>query len=264
MLMPVYKPDIDLLGEAMRSILGQDHENLELVIVEDPSERTGQEVLQSFRDPRVRYTLNETRTSLKDQLNTGIGLSRGEYIARMDADDISVSSRLSKQLEFLKAHQEISVVGTNLEIINEKGVSLGYRRLPRDNEDIGRALRLYCSIAHPTVMFRKADIIGAGQYQAPAPMEDWDLWCRLYKSGRKFHNIQEPLFRYRVHSKAGKMTAMRKTLLTGIELKKRHFKGTGTWGIRESVRCGLERVLTFLPPQLVLRLFLVQSLRREP
>ncbi len=264
-LFPVYKPDLGMLDEAIRSVLRQEHENLELVIVEDPSEKPGREVVSSFRDPRIRYALNESRTSLREQLNTGIGLSYGEYIARMDADDISVPSRLWKQLEFLKEHPEISVVGTNLEIINEKGVSLGYRRLPQDHEDIGRALRRYCSIAHPTVMFRKADIIEAGRYKAPAPMEDWDLWCRLYKSGRKFHNIQEPLFRYRVHSRAGKMTAMKKTLLSGIELKKHYFKDEpATWGILERFRCGLEGVLVFLPPQLVLRLFFIWSLRKEP
>ncbi len=264
-LLPVYKPDFGLLAKAVGSVLGQDYKNLEVVIVEDPSDRLGREVIEGFSDRRIRYKLNDTRTSMIDQLNTGIGLSRGEYIARMDADDISMPSRLGQQLEFLREHPDISVVGTNIEIINEKGVSLGYRRLPERHEEIVRALRLYCSVAHPTVMFRKAAVIAEGLYQVSAPVEDWDLWCRLYKSGKKFHNIQEPLFKYRIHSQAGKITTMRKTLLAGIALKKRHFKnGIERWGFREDARCATERILMFLPPKIVLKLFLYHSLRKEP
>lgn len=262
-LLPVLKPDLLLLKEAIDSILAQEHKNFELIIVEAPSEVTGEDVVKNYGDPRIRYVLNQERSSLRDQLNQAIALSRGDFLARMDADDISRPERLKKQLQYLKAHPEISLVGTNMEFIDEKGRSLGYRRFPEEHDVIARDLRVYCSIAHPTVMFRKADVIEIGCYKDSQPMEDWDLWCRMLLAGKQFHNIQEPLFKYRVHSQAGKVTVMKKTLRTGIDLKKRHFRyGKGTWGVREALRCFLEECLILIPSKIVLKLFILVTTRK--
>jgi len=264
-LLPVLNPDPAMLGKAVKSILDQDYPELELVIVEDPGQRTGSEVVEGFADGRVRYTLNKERTSLREQLNLGVSLARGEFIARMDADDISRPERIRKQAAYLKDNPGITLVGSNLELIDGRDRTIGYRRFPESHDGIYRDLRLYCSVAHPAVMFRKSHVVEAGCYQVESPMEDWDLWCRMAIKGRRFHNIQEPLLKYRVHTQAGKFLSMRKTLLTGIELKERHFKGRpGEWGFREGFRCFVERLFMFMPPLLVLKLFLLSTVRDRP
>jgi len=261
-ILPVFNPNPTLFRLAVESLLNQNDQHIEIIIVEAPSEFTGRAVVESFTDPRIRYILNPVRTSLKDQLNQAIDASKGEFLARMDADDISAPDRIAKQKKFLKENKEVSLVGSCLEIIDEKGDFLGYRRFPEIHEDIVRGLRIYCTIAHPSVMFRKSDVMEMGCYQDHAPMEDWDLWCRMAVSGKRFYNIQEPLLKYRVHAQAGKVTSFKKTLKTGIELKKRHFKSVpGCWGIQEELRCFLEQCLMFLPPGLVIKLFFVLSLR---
>lgn len=261
-ILPALNPDPTFFRSALESLLNQSYRHIEIIIVEAPGELTGQKIVESFKDPRIRYILNPARTSLKDQLNQAIAASRGQFIARMDADDISAPDRIEKQLQFLNANKEVSLVGSCLEIIDEKCRSLGFRRLPETHENIVRGLRTYCTIAHPSIMFRKIDAVEMGCYREGAPMEDWDLWCRMALSGKKFFNIQEPLLRYRVHDRAGKLTSLKKTLKTGIALKKRHFKSVpGCWGLKEELRCCLEQGLLFLPPKLVLKLFFISSLR---
>ncbi len=263
-VLPVLKPDPVFFKLAVESLISQNYKNIEIIIVEAPSENTGREIVQACGDKRIRYILNPTKTSLRDQLNQGISESKGEYIVRMDADDISAPDRISTQLRYLKNNENVCLVGSCLEIIDENGCTLGYRKLPENHEEITRGLRLYCTIAHPSVMFRKQDIIEMNCYQDSAPMEDWDLWCRLAFAGKKLHNIQEPLLKYRVHAQAGKVASLRKTLKTGIELKRRHYqKVPGCWGLREELRCALERCFMILPPQLVVKLFLKLSVRRS-
>ncbi|MGD0088843.1 MAG: glycosyltransferase [Planctomycetota bacterium] len=263
-LFPVYKPDPAFLREAVQSILEQDYSKLELVIVEDPSPQPGQATVESFADARVRYHLNKQRTSLLEQLNQGLQLCRGTYVARMDADDIALPARIGKQLRFLEERPAVWVSGTNIEVIDERGRTLGYRRFAEQHEEIAKAMRIYCPLAHPSVMFRRAAAMAVKGYQQEAPLEDWDLWCRMLGTGGKFYNLQEPLLRYRIHPQANKAHAVRKTLLMGIEVKERHFKqGMGTWGARERIRCWLERLLALLPGPLVVKLFLL-TLRRQP
>ncbi len=261
-ILPVFNPNPALFKLAIESLLNQNYQNIEIIIVEAPSEYKGQETVESFSDPRIRYILNPGKTSLREQLNQAIAASRGQFIARMDADDISTPDRIAKQLKFLKDNKEVSLVGSCLEIIDEIGNFIGFRQLPEFHDDIVKGLRIYCTIAHPSIMFRKTDVIEMGCYQDSAPVEDWDLWCRMAISGKKFFNIQEPLLKYRVHAQAGKVTSLRKTLKTGIELKKRHFKGiSGCWGPKEEIRCFLEQGLMLLPSMLVLKLFFILSLR---
>jgi glycosyltransferase involved in cell wall biosynthesis len=261
-ILPVLNPNPLFFSSAVESLLNQNYQNIEIIIVEAPSECTGEKIVRSFRDPRIRYVLNPVRTSLRDQLNQAIEASSGLFIARMDADDVAVPDRILTQLMYLQNNTEVSLVGSCLEVIDENNNSLGFRQLPETHDEIVRGLRIYCTIAHPSIMFRKSDIIEMGGYQDSAPMEDWDLWCRMAISGKKFYNLQVPLLKYRVHAQAGKVTSLRKTLQTGIELKKRYFKNvSGCWGIKEQSRCCLEYCLMLLPPRLVLKLFFILSLR---
>jgi glycosyltransferase involved in cell wall biosynthesis len=265
-IMPVYNADKDMLHKAIKSILGQDWRNLECIIVEDPSPRASRPVIDRFNDPRVIYRSNERRTSFAQQLNLGLEMSKGQYVARMDGDDIAEPCRLRLQYQFLKQHPEISVVGTNLKIMIESDIVVGLRRYPQTSEKIALQMRRQCAVAHPSVMFKKQDVSDCGGFHPEfGVVADYDLWCRMVLAGRKFYNLPLPLLRYRIHGNASKVTSLKTTLQTTLEIKRRHFMGKKTlWGPREILRYRMEEILLLLPPRLVLKLFMFSSMTRLP
>src|ERR1700722_4799227 len=201
-LLPVWNADAGFLRQAVTSLLAQTLSAIEVIVVEDPSPRCAGELLQSLRDPRIRHLRNTERTSFADQLNRGLAAARAPYVARMDADDVAEPERLRTQLQLLSRHPDVGVLGTQLRIIDEAERPLGYRAYPTDHGDIGKALRRFNPIAHPSVMFRRAVGLRVGGYPFPAlyPCEDYDLWCRLAKAGATFANSPEALLRYRIHT----------------------------------------------------------------
>lgn len=262
-VMPVLRPNPNYLAEAIRSILAQTYSNLELVIVEDPSESSGENIARNFNDPRVRHLYNPVRTSFVQQLNRGIAETRGELIARMDADDISEPNRIAAQVEFLEKNPHISLVGTQLQVIDECGRRLGYRPYPCDQAGILRAMPRYCPFAHPTVMYRKADIVKVGSYQRPElhPAEDYDLWSRFAKAGMQLANLSQPLVRYRIHTKAAKSQRLRESLRHTVRVKLMYWKSQ--MGIRDRLRLWQERILLCLPANVVMWLFIKTQFKQK-
>ena len=263
-IIPVYKTPWALLCKAVESILHQDYGNFELIIVEDPDPEANHPLTRTFQDPRIIYVLEEKRTSFAHQLNLGLAQSRGYYVARMDADDISEPSRLSQQLRFLQCHPEISVLGTNLKIMRESGEVIGLRYYPESPEKIAREMAFRNSLAHPSVMFTKEDVMAVGGFCPEfGVVADYDLWCRMLQVGKKFYNLQEPLLRYRIHSQASKVTSLKKTIEATLQIKGRYCKGRkDLWGCKEAWRYYLEKFLLFLPPSLVFKAFLLSNVKR--
>jgi glycosyltransferase involved in cell wall biosynthesis len=263
--MPVLNPHPVYFPQAVQSVLSQTHRDLELIIVEDPSERSAQGLLAPFHDSRIRHLTNPTRTSLVKQLNRGLNEARGELVARLDADDIAEPERLAKQVAFLNAHPDVTVLGSQMTIIDIAGNVLGYRHYPRSHEAIFRSLCRFNPMGHPTVMFRKAAILKAGGYQYdryPAT-EDYELWSRLATIGHRLANLPEPLLRYRIHPEGMKTAKLRGILRGTLEIKRRY------WGdhmdLRARARMWAERLLLWMPPWLVLRLFIAtQYTRQQP
>ncbi|MGH7819587.1 MAG: glycosyltransferase family 2 protein, partial [Candidatus Binatia bacterium] len=129
-VMPVLKPHPDYFPQAVESVLGQTLREIELLIVEDPSDRPAAELLSRYADPRIRHFENPTRTSLVEQRNRGIEEARAPYVAFLDSDDVCEPARLEKQLAHLEAHPEIDVLGSQLVIIDGNGAIHGYRYYP--------------------------------------------------------------------------------------------------------------------------------------
>ena len=260
-VMPVLNPHPVYFRQAVESILNQTLQDWELVIVEDPSPRSAAEILKDYPDPRIRHFVNPQRTSLVKQRNRALNEARAELIACQDADDISEPERLEKQVKFMESNPEISVLGTWLRVIDEEGRTLGFRRYPCDHDDIVRAMRIYNSVGHPSVMLRREVALRHGGYQYnrfPAA-QDYDLWCRLAKSGVRFANLPEPLVRYRIHKGAVKSVKLRETLRGTIEIKQLYFGAE--IGFRAKLRLMGERLLLLLPPKFVLWLFLKTSVK---
>jgi len=188
----------------MESILRQTFFSLELIVVDDGSTDRSAAIAEGLasRDDRVRV-LRRPHEGLSPALNAGLAMARGEYVARMDADDVSAPDRLQKQVAYLDAHPKCVAAGSWIEVVDEEGRHLGLKTFVTKHAAIFAALlRSISPIAHPTVVARRDVLLSAGGYDARRyPSEDLDLWFRLAEHG-ELANIGEALLQYRRHKAA--------------------------------------------------------------
>lgn len=196
-LMPVYN-SAPYLAEAIQSVLQQTFTDFEFLIIDDGSTDDSAKVIQRFNDTRIRLFQNSTNLGLVASLNMGIKIARGEFIARMDADDVCLPERLTIQVAFFEAHQEIGICGTWVEVIGESyGQILCY---PADPGTLKCMLLFGPAFAHPTVMIRRELLHETKLLYDPSfkHAEDFDLWVRASKL-TSLANIEKVLLRYRLH-----------------------------------------------------------------
>ncbi|MCX6188609.1 MAG: glycosyltransferase [Bacteroidetes bacterium] len=195
-LMPVYncRPFIE---ESVNSILNQTFADFEFLIIDDCSTDGTYEFLQSLTDARIKLIRKEENSGISESLNMGIDLARGEYIARMDGDDISLVTRFEEQFQIMSMNSEMVVCGSWLKILGTEKV---YQN-PETHEKILFSLLKSNPIAHPSVMFRKSVLASLKYDKTKEPAEDYELWTRLVFEGG-FYNIQKPLLIYRQHEAA--------------------------------------------------------------
>jgi glycosyltransferase involved in cell wall biosynthesis len=200
-LMPVFNGG-RFLREAVESILRQTFGDFEFLIVNDGSYDDTADILKEYRDPRIRVVHNEENLGLVASLNRGIDLAGGEYVARMDCDDISLPVRLARQVEYLDAKPSCAVVAVMVKMIDEDGIECGDwvddRRTPSFAK-ICRFLPKANCIAHPGVMIRKSVLTGYRYNKSQCASEDYDLWLRMCADGLVIDKIAEPLLRYRIN-----------------------------------------------------------------
>jgi glycosyltransferase involved in cell wall biosynthesis len=205
------------LQEAVESILRQSFRDLEFIIINDGSTDGSGSILDYYQksDPRVRVFHQENR-GLIQSLNRGCGLARGKYIARMDADDISLNDRLLRQVEWMENHQEVGVLGGAVEWIDSIGKSLGIHTRPGTNDLIRSALTEGCAFWHPTVLIRRDTFRSVGGYRAVVvDAEDYDLWLRIAdRSG--LANLQAVILKYRIHSGQVSMRKYKQEALSAL------------------------------------------------
>ena len=201
-LMAVYNGE-KYLKESIASILEQTFTDFEFLIINDGSTDKSVEVINSFKDSRIKFVNNQGNIGVIRALNRAIDLIQGEYIARMDCDDICSPDRLEKEVAILKSNPDIAVVAANVSLIDTEGKGIGF--WPEDintktNEEICRMLPYENCIANPTVMLR-SDYLKKHKYNAfQKSSEDWDLWLRMASDKQKFYKINEALVKYRIHS----------------------------------------------------------------
>ena len=187
--------------QAVRSVMEQTYQNLEIICCDDCSTDNTLEILENLalEDSRITVVKNDSNLKIVKTLNKLIGLATGKYIARMDADDISLPERIEKQVEFLEFNSEYAMCGTNAFHINEEGIEVGSSRLPLSYEDNKFFLAYYSTFYHPTIML-KAYIYKQNLYLEDfLYAEDYELWCRLFfDKNVKAANLEQSLFKYRV------------------------------------------------------------------
>jgi len=197
-IMSVYNGD-KYLDRCVKSILNQSYPYFEYIIVDDGSNDNTRNILESINDSRVNI-IHQENIGLTASLNKAMLLSKGEYIARQDADDISLPDRLEKQVEFLENHKDYVLIGSDSYLINEANEQIGIYKLPKTDTEIRWTMLFRNPFCHSTVMIR-ADILRSknityNEYLKTA--QDYDLWSRIIKFG-KTENMENALGEYRVH-----------------------------------------------------------------
>ena len=201
-IMPVYNAEKHV-ALAIESILNQTDKDFEFVMVNDGSADRSLSIMGNFSriDGRIRVTSREQRQGVAASLNEGLAMAKGDYIARMDADDISLPQRFEKQVVFLEEHPDIAVVGSSVLVVDPEGLPIAPRILPPTHEEIDRGLMRYLierRMYHPTMMMRRSVVSTIGGYRKEFAAEDYDLLLRLGEIC-KLANLPEVLLEYREH-----------------------------------------------------------------
>lgn len=193
--MSVYNSE-KYLREAIESILNQSFTEFEFIIINDGSADNSLQIIESYKDERI-VLINQNNTGLAKALNIGIEKSRSNFIARMDADDISLPDRLQKQYEFLLQNPEYVVVGSNAIIIDNLGNYVHTSSQAISDVEAKQDLP-NTPFFHPSVMYLKEIFFKAGKYcEAMIKGQDTVLFNRMAKFG-KFYNIPDSLIKYRI------------------------------------------------------------------
>lgn len=203
-VMPVYNTPVAYLRAAVESVLQQSFCDFELIVADDCSEPYVQELVAGYADPRLRYLRLQTRSGAAAARNRALDAARGEFVAFMDADDVSLPERLAKQVAYLDSHPEVSCLGTAYRIFDDQGFR-GAPAVPREHEGIVSYL-LFCGCAfcQSSVMLRRIVL------EQPSPLRyrehfeaahDCALWFDLIGRAR-FALLSEELVHYRVHSQS--------------------------------------------------------------
>jgi len=220
-----------LLWRAMDSCLCQTLTDFELLLVANGAEAefvASQVRARYGEDNRVRVLTSDVHL-LNFNLSLGVREARGRYLARMDADDVSVPGRLAAQVTFMEQHPEVVVLGSAYELIDANDRVLGRVDLPCSDAHIRRRMFSGNPFCHPSVMMRRAAIAAAGAYIGGRNAEDYDLWCRLATTpGHRFANLADPLLRYNVDP-TGPARLSREAYANVIACQVRTFLVTARW-----------------------------------
>jgi glycosyltransferase involved in cell wall biosynthesis len=200
--MSVYN-ESDHISTAIESILNQTFRNFEFVIIDDGSTDRTPEIIKYYaeQDNRIKCLPNQTNEGLPASLNKGINHASGKYIARMDADDISLPRRFAKQVNYLDSNSDVHVIGSHTYLIGLDGQFIGEKSYPAGGRSVDQLKEQGPGIAHPSAMMRRSSLQQVGNYREPFTYaQDLDLWIRMADEFDSpfLQIISEPLLKYRI------------------------------------------------------------------
>jgi glycosyltransferase involved in cell wall biosynthesis len=198
-ILPVYG-EADFISEAIISTLDNIAVEDELIILFDRVSDTTKTIIEYFasKDKRI-VVINSPSPGITSALNLGITHSDAEFIARMDADDVVINDRFNIQRKFLESHPKHILIGSNIQLIDSDGKTIGLKVYPSRHQSIKRMFSFYNPIAHPSVMIRRISLLESGLYKIGTDgYEDLFLWKKLINFG-KFKNTRKILLKYRIH-----------------------------------------------------------------
>jgi glycosyltransferase involved in cell wall biosynthesis len=196
-LLPVHNGEC-YIAEAVESILHQTYRDFELIVIDDGSVDLTAKIIRSFRDKRILHIKHERKLGIVASLNEGLELAKGEYIARMDADDISLPRRFELQLDYLREDPTVGVLGCRVIEINSSGNVLREIHSPLLDSQIRWLMCFENPMRHPTVLTYSQLLRDLGGYRNFRASEDYDLWQRMSEKTR-LANLGNFLLLYRLH-----------------------------------------------------------------
>lgn len=233
------------LEEALDSLLAQTYQDFEVIMCDDGSADNTKEVAASYEKKypgKFRVIANDSNMGLNITLNNCLRLAQGEYIARMDGDDVSIENRFEKEISFLESHPEFDIVSAPMILFDESG-DWGQTGKPIETPqktDFVKHAPVHC---HAPCMIRKEAMLKVGGYTEDKRLlrfEDCNLWYKLYSAGYKGYNLSEPLYKMRDDKNASK----RRTF--GTRMRAVYVQWTGFRMIHMPVKYYLYLVVEFL------------------
>lgn len=201
-IMGTFNEPKQFIEDSISSILSQTYPNMELLIADDSN---NEETVRSIdnlaiKDNRIKVIRKESRMGFVNALNIALKTAKGEFIARMDGDDVAVQDRFEKQISFFESHPEIDILGGAMNIQNDKSEITSVRYYPSGGIKLLFWMSFRDPVGHPTVMFRRKIIDNGLFYDETMNKgcEDTEFWFRLRNNGFNIANLQEPLIDYRI------------------------------------------------------------------
>lgn len=205
-IMATFNEPADIIKQSIESILTQTYSHLELLIADDSTHADTRAVIDKAaqNDKRVKVIRAKQRMGFVKSLDAALVKAKGQLMARMDGDDISMPNRLALQVAYAQAHPDVDVFGGSMYIINANGDLISERNYPTTPLRLKLMFIFRSPFAHPTVMFRRR-IVDEGFLYNPSykKAEDIDFFMRLYQHGYKFSNLTDKLIKYRVMGDLG-------------------------------------------------------------
>lgn len=250
-LLSVYiKEQPSYLLESLSSVFRQTLKATEVVLVEDgPLTEDLYRILDEFKskEPTLKTVPLEKNMGLGNAISVGLQHCSYELVIRMDTDDISYDNRFYEQVKFMIAHPEISVLSSSVdEFIDDPNKIISQRRLPETPQSLKKFAKYRSPINHPSAIFRKSDILKAGNYNDIPLFEDYFLWAKVLMNGGKLYCMQEPLLAFRMNRDTYKRRTGLDYVKKEIYLQKQLHK-IGFTNIYELIRNLVLRV----PPRLL-------------
>lgn len=268
-IMPVYNGS-SFVAQAIESILGQTYKPLELVIVNDSSTDITDEILQSYKNkyPRIIHVITLSKNHGESRAaNIAFKKTRGEFIARVDADDISHPEKIAHQVKFLTAHPSVIVLGTQADVINAEDEIVGKKNFPLTHKEIYDNFAVLNPMLHPSCMFRRSLLPGKEKLYEDKfePNDDYYTLFRFLNCG-KFANLPERLFYYRIHSSNKSLQNPKSKFKNSLRIRKAAIDSLGyVPTIRGKIMMLAQRVLiSLMPERLIVPLYMLLRGMRTP
>lgn len=248
-LMTVYNAGA-FLAPAIESALAQDFADFEFVIVDDGSTDASAERVRAYADPRIRLHVNDRNLGQTPSLNIGLRLCRGAYVARLDADDLCLPGRFSRQVAYLDANPDIGILGGAVRVVDGDGRVGAVSLQPADDEAIRWLSMTKNPFHHPTVVLRRDLLERTGSVfdEAYGANQDYDLWDRLLPHTRAA-NLRAPLLDYRVHGENISLRRAEEQMRCGIAFSRRRTQTESGAPIDATMMAGIYRHVHGSRPQ---------------
>ena len=244
--------------DTLSSLFSQTYDNFEILAIDDCSTDDTLSILTRLAqiDKRLKVFHNDTNIKLSETLNKGIKLASGEYIVRMDADDIALPDRISKQVVFMEQHPEIGISGGSMEIVNAQLEHIGYRSYYTSDEQIRNHIFMFSPFCHPAVIIRKSVLDQSGLYNKDSyPAEDYELYFRLGMHS-KFGNLKDTLIKYRVIEKSMTTGNTKNMELMTVNIRKKYYQSYKARTFDKFYNELHRLSIQLIPPSLKIKLFI--------